>query len=398
MIKLLHVAIMCCLTLVASSAYAEPLISEAPLVFEGETGFGKGKHIVFIANDHEYRSEQTCPMMAKILAKHHGFKCTVLFGVDDEGFIKAGANSLPGLEALRDADLIFFFTRFMSLPDDQADLLVDYFERGGPAVGIRTSTHCFNGQQGKWSKLNYNYEGADYLGGLGEQIFGNTWHQTRGQSHYGANHVMGSQITPVAAMKDHPILRGVTKIHAYSGAYESKPPADAIPLLEVQVLNTFEPSADVNQEKPIVNAGWTRDSYVAPSGAKKNARVVYTSFGASEDILSEDGRRFLTNACLWAGGWDAEIKPDLNVAIVGGYTPSPYNSGAFFYEKVRPADLSGWDSQIMPSGSALGGVADARSAGRLLRALESRPKLKEQLAHQYPELYGPNAKLPPRRR
>ena len=27
-----------------------------PLVYEGSEGIGKGKHIVFIANDHEYRS------------------------------------------------------------------------------------------------------------------------------------------------------------------------------------------------------------------------------------------------------------------------------------------------------------------------------------------------------
>ena len=29
----------------------------APLVYEGEKGLGKGKHLVFIASDHEYRSE-----------------------------------------------------------------------------------------------------------------------------------------------------------------------------------------------------------------------------------------------------------------------------------------------------------------------------------------------------
>ena len=67
-----------------------------PLVFEGEEGIGKGKHIVFLANDHEYRSEQTCPLMAKVLAKHHGFRCTVLFGLNDQGEIRPGAKSVPG--------------------------------------------------------------------------------------------------------------------------------------------------------------------------------------------------------------------------------------------------------------------------------------------------------------
>lgn len=365
------------------------------LVYEGESGIGKGKHIVFVANDHEYRSEQTCPALAKVLAKHHGFKCTVLFGVDDKGFIKSGAKNLPGLEALVDADLLFFFTRFMNLPDDQADQIVDYFERGGPAVGVRTSTHCFNGQKGKWAKLNYNYSGQDYRGGLGEQVFGNTWHKERGQSHYGTNHVMGSQITAVSSATKHPILTGVGKIHAYSGAYESKPPADATPLVEVRVLNTFGPSDDLNKDKPVVNAGWTRDHYVAPSGAKKKARIVYTSFGASEDLLDEDARRFLTNACLWAGGWEDKIAADLDVSLVGKYSPSPYNGSAFWYEGVKPSDLAGWDSQIMPETASLGNVDNPQSARRSAKVLQNRPELKAKLAALHPELYGPDAKLSP---
>lgn len=365
------------------------------LVYQGTEGIGKGKHIVLIANDHEYRSEQTCPLLAKILAKHHGFKCTVLFGLDDQGFIKAGATDVPGMEALKDADMLFFFTRFMKLSDDQADLLVDYFERGGPVVGVRTSTHCFNGQKGKWEKLNFNYHGDDYSGGLGKQVLGNTWERNEGQSHYGSNHQMGSRITPVANAAGNPILKGVKQIHGYSGAYKSQPPADAVPLLEVQVLNTFDPSDDINTDRPIVNAGWSRDWYVAPSGAKKNGRVVYASFGASEDLLSEDARRFLVNACLWAGGWEAQIAPDLDVSIVGEYTPSPYSSGAFYYEGVKPLDLQGFDSQVMPASAPLAGLSDPNSARKRLGALKNRPKLKALMVEKHPDLYGPNANLPP---
>lgn len=365
-----------------------------PLVYEGKDGIGQGKHIVFIANDHEYRSEQTCPLMAKMLAKHHGFRCTVLFGVDDQGSIKAGAQSVPGLEALQDADLLFFFTRFMKLPDAQADLLVDYFERGGPAVGIRTSTHCFNGQKGKWQKLNYNYDGEDYRGGMGEQIFGNTWHKERGQSHYGTNHQMGCRITATTNATDHPILRGVHQIHAYSGAYESKPPSDATELLQVQVLNTFGPSDDINTDKPIVNAGWLRKSYIAPSGEKKNARIVYTSMGASEDLLDENARRFLLNACLWAGGWENKITADLDVSIVGQYRPSPYTSSAFFYKDVKPTDLTGFESSIMPAAAKLAGVDDPATARKKQKVLANRPELLQQLATEYPDLYGPDAVLP----
>ncbi|MEM9644537.1 MAG: hypothetical protein AAF989_06055 [Planctomycetota bacterium] len=373
--------------------FLAPASMAETLVYEGGDGIGHGKHIVFIANDHEYRSEQTCPALAKILAKHHGFRCTVLFGLDDSGFIKAGAKNLPGLEALKDADMLFFFTRFMNLPDDQVDHLVEYFERGGPAVGVRTSTHCFNGQSGKWAKLNFDYTGEDYYGGLGKQVFGLTWNKAvPGQSHYGTNHQMGCRITADSGASDHPIMTGVGPIHAYSGAYSSQPPAGAVPLLEVQVLNTFEPSDDINTEKPIVNAGWTRDSYTAPSGNSKDARIVYTSFGASEDLLNANARRFLVNACLWAGGWEKQIKDDLNVDLVGGYFPTPYGNGSFFSEGVRPTDLSAWDSEVMPKSAPLGGVDDAASVKKRMRALVNRPTLRAKLAEQYPELYGPKAK------
>ena len=51
--------------------------------YPGKEGPGKGKRIVFITGDEEYRSEEAMPMMAKILSIRHGFDCTVLFAMDD---------------------------------------------------------------------------------------------------------------------------------------------------------------------------------------------------------------------------------------------------------------------------------------------------------------------------
>ena len=57
-------------------------------IYEGNDGPGKGKHIVLISGDEEYRSEEALPQLAKILANEHGFDCTVLFAIDPEtGFI-----------------------------------------------------------------------------------------------------------------------------------------------------------------------------------------------------------------------------------------------------------------------------------------------------------------------
>ncbi len=358
-----------------------------PLVYEGTAGIGHGKHIVLIANDHEYRSEETCPLLAKMLAKHCGFRCTVVFGLAEDGTIKGGSRNTPGMEALGDADLVFFFTRFMNLEDTQAEHLVQYFERGGPIVGVRTSTHCFNGQKGKWAKLNYNYQGEDYPGGLGQQVFGNTWEKSAGQSHYGRNHVMGCRITPSESAQSHPILTGVHSIHAYSGAYKSHPPADAAQLLDVQVLNTFGPSDDDNTELPPVSAGWAREQYVAPSGVRKNARVVYTSFGASEDLQSEDGRRFLMNACLWAVGLEEKISADMDVSIVGSYDPSPYTNGMFFREGVKPQDLAGFESQIMPADAPMAGMSGGRNASKRQNILANRDEMRARLEARYPDLF-----------
>ena len=91
--------------------------SANPVKYKATESVSKGKHLVFIASDHEYRGEETLPAMARILAKHHGFDCTVLFGLDANGEIKAGESNIPGLEALETADAMVMFTRFQALPD-----------------------------------------------------------------------------------------------------------------------------------------------------------------------------------------------------------------------------------------------------------------------------------------
>src|ERR1700680_140622 len=97
---------------VGSVAAADPL-----LVIDGSEGPGKGKHIVLISGDEEYRSEEALPQLGKILAKHHGFKCTVLFAIDPKtGEINPNISNIPGLENLQSADLMIISTRFRDLP------------------------------------------------------------------------------------------------------------------------------------------------------------------------------------------------------------------------------------------------------------------------------------------
>ena len=122
------------------------------VVYQGAEGPGQGKNVVLISGDEEYRSEEALPQLAKILAKHHGFTCTVLFAIGKDGSIDPNRNdNIPGLEALRKADLMIIATRFRDLPDDQMKEIDDYVESGRPVIGMRTATHAFNIKDGKRS-------------------------------------------------------------------------------------------------------------------------------------------------------------------------------------------------------------------------------------------------------
>src|SRR5205814_3025762 len=115
------------------------------LAIPGGDGPGKGKSIVLISGDEEYRSEETLPQLPRILARRHGFDCTVLFAIDPPtGTINPNVNNnIPGLEKLKDADLMVILTRWRNLPDEQMKHVVDYVESGRPIVGMRTATHAF---------------------------------------------------------------------------------------------------------------------------------------------------------------------------------------------------------------------------------------------------------------
>ena len=62
------------LALIATCLALVSPLSAADLAYEEMSGVGRGKHIVFLAGDHEYRSQETLPALAQILAQHHGFK------------------------------------------------------------------------------------------------------------------------------------------------------------------------------------------------------------------------------------------------------------------------------------------------------------------------------------
>ncbi len=310
----------------------------APLVYEGVDGPGKGKHIVFLAGDHEYRSEESLPQLARILAKHHGFKCTVLFNIDPQtGEIVAGNSNMPGIEALSTADLAVVFLRFQNFPPEQMKYFDDYLNRGGPVIGLRTATHGFKmPADAQYSKYSFDSKHKGYELGFGHQVLGQTW-----VGHYGHNHQQSTRITIIEGKESHPILRGVKDIWVQAGGYVGKP-VDSDTLTMAQPLNGMTADSPVDEAKPPQPSEWTR-SYKSASG--KTGRVFTSLYGTSEDIQNDGYRRMLVNGCFWALGMEDAIQPNSNIALVGPFKPNTFNNAAYA-RGIKPEMYLGFESQI----------------------------------------------------
>ncbi len=369
-------------------ALATTSLATAPLVFQGTDGPGKGKHIVFLAGDHEYRSEESLPALARLLAKHHGFKCTVLFNIDPAtGEIVAGNSNMPGLEALASADLAVVFLRFQAFPAEQMKHFDEYLKRGGPVVGLRTATHAFSGTKEPFTKYNYNAKEAGYELGFGHQVLGQTW-----VGHYGQNHRQSTRISIVPEKASHPILRGVKDIWVQAGGYVGKP-IDGEILTMAQPLNGMTPDSPADATKPPQPSEWTR-SYKSASG--KTARVLTSLYGTSEDITNEGYRRLLVNGCFWALGLEAAIKPDLNVAFVGPFKPNTFNGGGYA-RGIKPEMYAGFESQIPANNNTKNPDAktetkkEKKAEGKKADAKKNEPKAETKL-DEAPKVAAPTSK------
>ncbi|MDH4410374.1 MAG: ThuA domain-containing protein [Verrucomicrobiales bacterium] len=285
------------------------------LHFSGKEGPGKGKKIVFICGDEEYRSEEALPMLAKILSQRHGFDATVLFPIDlEKGFINPNEQkNIPGTEALAEADLLVIFTRFRDLPADQTAPITAFLNAGKPVIGLRTSTHAFAGkmEDGGWTYGDWQ------KGGFGMKILGETW-----VAHHGVHKKEGARGVIEEANASHPVLRGVKDVFAPSDVYTVKNlTGSETVLMRGIVTETLDPASKAvegEKNQPTQALAWLRE-YTAPNGTTKG-QAFCTTAGASVDLVSEDLRRLVVNAALHLTGVEVPEKAD--VAYVDPFYPS----------------------------------------------------------------------------
>jgi hypothetical protein len=314
--------------LIAASARAQTI--ELP----GGAGPGRGTHVVYLAGDEEYRSEEALPALAKILAVRHGFPGTVLFSLDPaDGTIDPNrADSLAGSEALDRADVIVMSLRHRRWPDVDMKRFEAALHRGVPLVALRTSTHAFQFADGPWRRYNR----------FGKDVLGEGW-----VSHWGRHKAEATRGVVEPAAKDLPLLRGVGEVFAETDVYEAYPPADATILLRGQVLQGMTPDAppaDYRKKRaadgieqgvndPMMPVAWTR-SHVNSAGTTN--QIFCTTMGAASDLDNEGLRRLVVNAVFRAAGLPVPDRAD--VSPVGRYDPSFYGFNAF-RKGVKPADL-----------------------------------------------------------
>jgi type 1 glutamine amidotransferase len=320
--------------LIAGQAFA----ADPWVTYPGGDGPGKGKHVVLISGDEEYRSEETLPQLGKILAERHGFKCTVLFAVGKDGTIDPNnTQNIPGLQALKTADLMIIFTRFRDLPADQMEAIADYVDSGRPIVGLRTATHAFSMKAGH-PFAGFSWNNKAWEGGFGRQILGETW-----IAHHGDHGKQSTRGIIAPGAEGSPILKGIKDgdIWGPTDVYAVRLPlpGDSKPLVLGQVLEGMKPDdkpVSGGKNEPMMPIAWTK-TYT--SKADKTGRVFTTTMGAAQDFASEGLRRLLVNASYWAVGLEDKIPAKSNVDIVGAYDPHPFGNNRFT-KGVRPENLA----------------------------------------------------------
>ena len=329
----MRVALIVALFLSAAAVRAaDHPVPESPLwlAFPGGDGPGKGKHVVFVAADQEYRSEYALPMLAKVLAKHHGFHCTVLFSLNDKDEVdptqkiryddKTITHNIPGLEHLAKADLLVVFSRLISPPGKQLKHIYDYLDAGKPVIGIRTANHGF---------LGFEYKKGGKRVDFGEDILGGSF-----RSHHGRWQADSTRGVVVEKNKDHAVLKGVTDVWGLTDVYRTfkeggSLPADCTPLLDGQPLKGRKQDDAVNPDLIALPVAWVK-TWTGDKG--KTARVFNTTMGSAEDYQNAGLRRLTVNAAYWCLEMEKEIDPKTKVDPVGEYRPM---SSGFDYKKLK---------------------------------------------------------------
>ena len=240
----------------------------------------KQPHVVLVVGTHHYSPELTMPLFARELERF-GFRTTVVMGEGDPE--KKTDHVLPGIEALKTADVAIFFMRFLKLPEAEWKCIEAYLKSGKPVIGLRTANHSF-----KYGKEHPRYEWND---GFGRRALGGPYvvHQS-GET----------QISVVSKNRKHPIMSNVTKTNWVSlgTLYLTRLEGGCVPLVtgrgsgKARLVERDWGTVQVNEEEADLVAWAWKNEW--------GGKVFGTSFGHPGDFGEESFVRMLVNSVCWA--------------------------------------------------------------------------------------------------
>jgi len=306
-------------TLILSAALGPAAIhaSDMPANIAHLAGKDGAPHIVFVTGDEEYRSEETMPMLARILHRDHGFSVSVCFSLTDGVIDPNRLDNIEGLEILEKADMMVVNTRFRKLPAEQAERITAFAESGKPMAGFRTATHAF--KYGGGNPLDKEWP---------QKVFGLPW-----ISHHG--HENSTDALIVGKNAGHPVLRGVKPFHARSWLYHSGTLLEsALPLITGRAVKGKAAGGEYFSDPHTV--AWVHEY----KGEKGMSRVFFTTMGHPEDFQQESMRKLSLNGILWALGREADIPAEgARADFAASYEPAESGFGSKFKKGIKPADV-----------------------------------------------------------
>lgn len=219
-------------------------------------------HLAILLGEEEYDTATTLP---KFAAEELGkdYRVSLVF-LDEKTKV-----SFPGLEVVRDADVLFISARRRPLPKEELDLIRGHVAAKKPVIGIRTASHAFHLRNQPPPRGLADWPDIDAV------VFGGSY-----SNHHG--HTLKSTIWPLPAAKDHPILKGIAaaEFPGGGGLYQTsplKPGATELLRGKVEGVVGHEPVA------------WTFTR-------EDTGRSFYTSLGHPDDFTRAEFRALLKNA------------------------------------------------------------------------------------------------------
>ena len=213
--------------------------------------------VVFVSGEFEYKSAESLPDFVQWLKARYPLNCVYL--EREEG------NHIPGLEAIKEADLLVVFIRRMTLPEEELKVFQDYVASGRPLIGIRTASHAFE----NWTEFD-----ADVLKG-------------NYQKHHGNN--LKTTVKVVDTQIEHPLLREVSGWLSEGSLYKNTPLQDGATVL-------MQGSVEGHPSEPVT---WYWEKGIQ--------RVFYTSLGHPADFKEDSFQTLMTNSLYWALGKEPPI-------------------------------------------------------------------------------------------